>query len=366
MGLKNGHILLISTMSWFQLLYDVSFFNAVIHVGNDGIYAAANVAQEVGGISSSLISNFIALISLYVVKNTKSIDVSRYYPFIVVSVLIPSAVDAAMYIISYTDGYGHLREISTMYVYYYIRLASIAVNFVVSFQTAWQISKISNRTGNGQRTIHEKAIRTLSMRLIYYPIIQAVSRSGSAWYEMQYKFDFDPTERVSRTQFVAQCFMALLTPSASYGYLVIFLLMQPNAWECLMATLCCRVYAPKMVNNIPSKFTNGGGPIIKSSSHSNFNNLSGLSSLGGLNSPSGPSAYTGLNHDDLTSAYDEDQSLGGESHCSSVYYTFSDKDDDELWSLIGKYDQHNVPRDHKTDDNQYDYALSQSLLYGHN
>ncbi len=30
MGLKNGHILLISTMSWFQLMYDISFFMGLI------------------------------------------------------------------------------------------------------------------------------------------------------------------------------------------------------------------------------------------------------------------------------------------------------------------------------------------------
>ena len=171
--LRNGHILLIWTMTWFQLLYDASFFNAVVHVGSDPAYFVANIAQEIGGISSGLTSNFIALISYYVVKNTKFIDIYRYYPHILCMVLLPAMVDVIIYIISwYPDYNADLRNISTMGVYYYMRLISIGINFYVSFQTALQISKISRMANGSEWSVHAKAIRTLSMRLIYYPIVQ--------------------------------------------------------------------------------------------------------------------------------------------------------------------------------------------------
>ena len=68
MGLKNGHVLLIETMSWFQLLYDVTLFNSSVNVGSPQLYSVASAGQLIGGIGNALTSNFIAIIAFYVVK----------------------------------------------------------------------------------------------------------------------------------------------------------------------------------------------------------------------------------------------------------------------------------------------------------
>ncbi len=353
MNLKNGHILLIWTMSWFQLLYDVSFFNAVIRVGNDPIYFVANVAQEIGGISGSLTSNFIAMISLYVVKNTKSIDVYKYYLYILAVVLFPSLVDVILYSMSQFPQYKNLDYVSRMGLYYFARLASIAINFILSFQTAMQISRISNKTGTGQRTVHEKAIRTLSMRLIYYPVVQAISRSGCAWYEWKYGFDFDP-KSADENRFIAQCFMALLTPSASIGYMVIFLLMQPHAYECLKATLTCQPYIPRTnPATVPHRVA-VHAPLIRVTSFSNFQSHNSAYNL--VPSVAGTDTAYAEDQSEYTSAQHSAQ--------SSMNYSFANKEDDELWLLIGNHDPYQ-PGLRDRGEQQYDYSLSQKLLFGH-
>lgn len=364
MGLKNGHILLIWTMSWFQLLYDVSFFNAVVQAGSSGIYFAANIAQQIGGISGSLTSNFIALITLYVVRNTRSVDIFRYYPHILIIVVTPAFVDVTLYCLSTIHKYYYLRDIATMKVYYYIRLVSIFINFLLSIQTAIHIHRMSNKLSSGQRTVHEKAIRTLAMRLIYYPIVQAISRSGCAWYEMVYNFDFDPSH-ATENQFIAQCFVAILTPSASVGYLIIFLIMQPHAYECFLAMLCCRVYDPRTKqhqNKHPNHISNNTlsnqsatklpalhavststGPVIQGLSYSNFHSV-GLHSSGhesSLLSASNNGYYR--SESSYTDGYSSTngEGLGNDivssSSRSSVNCdSFGDKEDEELWNLVGK------------------------------
>eukprot|EP01034_Spumella_vulgaris_P024063 gene24062-30362_t len=150
---------------------------------------------------------------------------------------------------STAHGYAYLNPIAQNYFYYYLRLVSIGVNFVISICTIW-IIRSKGRTQNTKdgsikpSSVVERAIRTLAMRLMYYPIVQTISRAGCAWYEGQYSFNLDPTNP-STAQFIAQIAVAVLTPTASFGYLAIFLLMQPNAYECLVCTVMCREYKPK-------------------------------------------------------------------------------------------------------------------------
>lgn len=66
---------------------------------------------------------------------------------------------------------------------------------------------------------------------MYFIVIQAISRSGFAWYEFQYGFDFD----VGNCQGDAVCYTALLyatviTPTVSFGYLALFVAIEPHAY----------------------------------------------------------------------------------------------------------------------------------------
>ena len=74
---------------------------------------------------------------------------------------------------------------------------------------------------------------------MYYPILQTISRSGYAWYESQYGFDF----RVSQAEhdgerYTALMYSAIITPTVSFGYLIIFLYIEPNAYNSFKEIFC--------------------------------------------------------------------------------------------------------------------------------
>jgi hypothetical protein len=72
------------------------------------------------------------------------------------------------------------------------------------------------------------------MRLVYYCIVQTITRIGSSWYQLQYGFgsaaEYDATDAslLKSTIYLSEF---ILNPSAGIGYLVIFLNIQPEAWR---------------------------------------------------------------------------------------------------------------------------------------
>lgn len=241
----SGHLSLIYTMTWFQLLYDVSFFTGIVNTNNAALQILSNLAQVFGGISSSIMSNFVAFVALYVIAKVATLNILKYYYIIVAISVLPAFVVSVIYLTGEAQYNKHpkLAEFSILDLYYYIRLSSILLNFIFSFCTFYCIHRINSHKKTKSNA--EKAIGTLAMRLFYYPVVQAISRSGCAWYEYSYGvewhghgggFSLNPST-VSSPQFTSQCLMVISTPMASIGYLAIFLVMQPDAYACLLALL---------------------------------------------------------------------------------------------------------------------------------
>ena len=168
----TGYIKLILTMTWFQLVYDVSFFNGTVNVGNYWVSYVANVWQLVGGIGSSLISNWIAFVVLYVVYNKRSIDIVGNYEYMLASAIVPGFAVAIVYSIgSIPEGHNqHLVDIANLGLYYYIRLVSIFLNFIMFGMASYYNHRIRSK-GLGKSPA-EQAINTLCRRLMYYPLLQ--------------------------------------------------------------------------------------------------------------------------------------------------------------------------------------------------
>jgi hypothetical protein len=245
----TGHILLVSTMTIFTLIYDVTFFSGVVDVGNLYVTVLSNCIQLFSGITSSLISNVVAWITFYVVTYRTSIDIFKNYYLFMLVVAIPATIDCCIFLGSLRGSdYKYLADIAILEYYYYLKLISIALNFFFVSATAYEIRRIGSRKHILSK--HETALNSLSMRLFFYPIIQSISRSGCAWYEFQYRydnhnsggFDLNPPH-TGNTQFAAQVVMALTMPLGSIGYLIIFLLMQPKAYEEFQKIFGC--YKPK-------------------------------------------------------------------------------------------------------------------------
>ena len=132
----------------------------------------------------------------------------------------------------------------------------------------------------------EVAINVLSMRMIYYPLMQAVTVLPASIYESLYGIhQADPN---NNTQFAVDCIFAITAPSAGIGYLVIFLVMQPNAYKHFRTFfLRCKNYGDEETSIAPSSQSHlsssvilhnaaGRGQITHDSSHVHSSGGSGL------------------------------------------------------------------------------------------
>lgn len=233
---NTGHVRLLYLMTIYQLFYDGSIFFSDIDVGYY-LSAFANVLQLFGGTAGAITSNWIAFVAMYIVWNLQTFDIFRNMPWIHVTCLVPALVTCLLYFFA-TVPRSHendtLRYDTVVYVYNNIRLLSIFLNFIFVLATAGKIYR-SARTKYPQ----DVAIRTLTLRMIYYPVLQAIGRSGYTWYEFAYGPKTD-NDDFSDTQYAAQIFAISITPVVSVGYLVIFLVMQPDAYRHFVNLCYCR------------------------------------------------------------------------------------------------------------------------------
>jgi hypothetical protein len=258
MNSKTGHVYLVFVMSIYQLLYDVTFFFSNVNCGYY-ITVAANVIQLSCGIGGSLVSNWIAYIALYTVWYRQCFDIFQNELLIQLSCFIPGLGSAIFFLatmVPKSEANAFLANISVVYVYYYIRLVSILLNFIFVLAIALRIyQRSSNMT---ILTDQEVAIRTLCRRMVFYPVIQAIGRSGYAWYEAEYGFNLDQDD-ATNTQFAAMLCFTIMTPIVSVGYLIIFLIMQPNAYREFLSMLSFTHYEGERISE--KSFT-GSKPSI--------------------------------------------------------------------------------------------------------
>lgn len=235
---NTGHVYLIFVMSLYQLMYDVTFFFSNVDCGYY-ISTVANFFQILGGISGSLVSNWIAFIALYIVWHRQRFDIFGLIKSIQISCFVPGIVAAIVFLwamVPESKYNARLETISIVYIYNSIRLISIALNFLFVFMTA---ARTYYRSGSGgTRTEQEIAIRTLSRRMVFYPVIQAIGRSGYTWYEFDYGTAVGEDD-ANNTEYAALIFLTVITPMVSVGYLLIFVMMQPNAYRQLKQLLSC-------------------------------------------------------------------------------------------------------------------------------
>ena len=128
-------------------------------------------------------------------------------------------------------------DIASGYLYFYARLISIALNFVMIACILYKNYQV--RSKSTIKTPAEVAINTLCRRVMYYTILQTISRSGYAWYEAQYGFDFSVYEAEhNQERYAALMYTAIITPTVSVGYLILFLTIEPNAYDCFKEIFC--------------------------------------------------------------------------------------------------------------------------------
>lgn len=234
----TSHVLLVLVMSYFQIIYDFTFLFRVVDCGYY-IFIVANFFQIFAGTTGSLISNWISLIAFLIVVFHMKFDANQYFYSILSSAVLPGLIVAVLYISTSVpeDRQNEAATQAVEYLYYYIRLALIFVNFVLCTIIIYKVETISSKSKSKKASPQEIAIKLLSRRMIYYPIIQAFSRIAFSWYEQIYGFSLNGNTD-NHKQYRLMVLIAVTTPFVSVGYLVIFLMMQPNAYREAKLLLC--------------------------------------------------------------------------------------------------------------------------------
>jgi hypothetical protein len=124
-----------------------------------------------------------------------------------------------------------------------------------------------NRTVlEGQIVTKDHPIYVLVSRLKYYPLFQAITRLGAAWYEYQYEYSMDSFQdaQSSVLQSIALISFATLTPAAGLCNFIIFLLFQPQALGIMKRKFvaCWRMSDSPLVENLlnAASYRNSGDP----------------------------------------------------------------------------------------------------------
>ena len=235
----------------------------------------------IGLIGSSIISNWIAFILFYVVVFEKSFDIIKNYRYIILSTVIIWLPMVVIYSIGALPQGSNISLVTLvrLTLFYYFKLTSIALNFILIGCILYKNYQI--RSKSTTKTPAEIAINTLCRRVMYYPILQTVSCSGYAWYEFQYGFNFSVTEAEHDPErYGLLIYSAIITPTVSIGYLILFLYIEPHAYKIFKKIFCGIDTSEKdsdnrssssridgsVLSNIYNSSNNSNIDIIKSSS----------------------------------------------------------------------------------------------------
>jgi len=240
----TGFLLLVATLSVAQMIYDVGFFFRA-NTQDPLCRFLWYVFQVWGGMATTLLTNVIAFIVANIAMTLRSYDIKKNYAFIMSWVtfisMAPALVLAITSVMQPAEEYGSVITV-TAYVYAVLRILSISINFGAYLVLTLRLRRMGlSLSTNKNAPLHPVA--ALSSRMIYYPIVQLLTRLAAAWMEFKYPSggaagDDDAMTQTTDYQ-IANVLYSVSSPSAGIGFFLIFLFMQPAAWSHLKARICC-------------------------------------------------------------------------------------------------------------------------------
>lgn len=255
MGSKTEHVLLILWTSYFQFIYDVFSFPTYIDCGY--YWTVISVFFHVfSGITTEIMTNWITFIALYIVLYRHKIRAHQYIKSILFTAIFPGMLLGIFYLaVSLPDDKDSSRPLQVLACVTLddcIRLASTILNFSFIFIIIYRISATASK--GRQKTEEEIAIRTLIVRMLFYPIVQIINRIFCTVYEFKYGMDYN-TEDLTTAKYIILLLVGVTIPVASVGYLCIFLVMQPRAYRTFQQMLGIPVVAINAGDNASSTMT---------------------------------------------------------------------------------------------------------------
>lgn len=232
-------------MALCQLIFDISFTR---HITSDSSYVSSagnfttalwNGLQFFGGLSVSIWTNILAIVVLKVVVTFEAFNIRKNFYALSAIAMVPPFIICVLSMALYKEDADSSNQDVIGSVYSYARAVSILVNFACYAVIAVRARKITTATV-GEISSQQLLINELSRRMIYYPLMQTVSRIGASVYEPVYGYG-PYLGHSTQAEFSWACVYAITAPAAGIGYLIIFLLMQPYAYEQFVALLTtCR------------------------------------------------------------------------------------------------------------------------------
>ena len=248
----TGFLYLVGTLSVAQMTYDVGFYFRANGTEDPLCELAWYFLQCGGGMATTLMTNVIAWIVMTIALTLRSYDIKKNYFSIMCWVIGVSLIMTVVLCLSAMlephDEYQTLYS-TTVFVYASFRVLSILFNFVAYLVLTLRLRRMGlSLNSNKNQPLHPVA--ALSSRMIYYPIVQVLTRCAAAWMEFGYPpsgpgNDDVPSDTVKSTSYqVANFLYAVSGPSAGVGFFLIFLFMQPAAFSHLKAKICCQFGEP--------------------------------------------------------------------------------------------------------------------------
>lgn len=218
----NLYSKIVITMTIFQCFYDITFFlNYSCSAGPCVMFY-----YEGFGITGVV----TALWSMLIVSAVLTTIITGAPPsamFIPISWVLVFAISATIGLLMYrdlvNDNIGH-----ALYVYDYSRLAIIVLSVIQMIVLVFHVIRRS------RVKLSNDPLYLLTQRLIWYPVVQIISRLGGSSYDLAYSqspADYQVGAGAMETTLLFA--FAIFTPSAGMGFFIVFLYMQNGASLCL-------------------------------------------------------------------------------------------------------------------------------------
>jgi hypothetical protein len=239
---QTAHITLLWHMTVWQFWANIFTLTSNIYIGYDWREVSMAIVIPTG-IATAVISNWMVFLAWYIVINQKPFDIFPKLPWVHISAIVPGVIMDIIFIKAAAENDTNLEEIIVVDVYNICRIVSIGFNFLLIIFIIYKISNITSRSrALTKETMKEGAIRTLALRMILYPVVQAIARSAYSYYEFEYGAFRGDDDDPSDNKQACMIYLTLVTPLVSIGYLVILCVMQPKAYLHLKAIVTCRPY----------------------------------------------------------------------------------------------------------------------------
>ncbi len=227
----NVYFKCVLLMTFYQLVYDCTLYPVI--QGCDKVVgtcrAVALLGQYMGGLGAGIWSLLIIVVCWVTSElGRKPNKCEERTAFVLINFLVLAYGASGAY-----QGYHfynpnhitHFMPFFNIEVYIYLRLALIGVSLLVICRLYYVLTLVSY-ANNRQRS----PLYHLLRKIIYYPIVQCITRLGPTPYNLTYGSNFSSFPENAGTMQTVLCYMSvMLAPSAGLGAFFVFLHMQAGS-----------------------------------------------------------------------------------------------------------------------------------------